>query len=307
MKAFKDIEIFTRTAELGSLSQAARSLGLTPAAASAALKRVEEDVDALLMIRSTRSLRLTQEGALYLRYCQQALKLMTEGRDATHAIHAAARGTLRVSVSSDFGRNLLAPWLDDFQARHPEFQIRLYLSDQVSNVVKEEVDIAIRYGVPPDSTQIAVPLAANNRRILCASPEFIARAGAPATPYDLVNFNCLCFMVGERVHEQWQFTHTQKDDEVLVAVSGNCSSNDGDMVRRWAISGKGISCKSELDVAGDIRAGRLVRVCPDWQGELAPLYLVVADRRQLSPMVRVMKTFLQQKCEQLVQGADTER
>nr|WP_173645511.1 LysR family transcriptional regulator [Marinobacterium profundum] len=299
MKAFKDIEIFTRTAELGSLSEAARSLGITPSAASAALKRVEEDVDALLIVRSTRSLRLTQEGTLYLRYCQQALKLMTEARDATRSIHTAPGGTLRVSVSSDFGRNLLAPWLDDFQTTHPEFQIRLILSDHVSNVIKEEVDIAIRYGVPPDSTQIAVPLAPSNRRILCASPEFIARAGQPATPYDLVNYNCLCFMVGDRVHDQWHFLNRHKQDEAMITVTGNCSSNDGDMVRRWAVSGKGIAYKSELDVTADLRAGRLVQVCREWQGEVAPLYLVVADRRQLSPLVRVMKEFLQQKCEGL--------
>lgn len=290
MKTLQDLELFVRTAELGSLSAAARRLELTPAAASAALKRLEAALQAPLFVRSTRSLRLTAEGDMFLRHCRQALDLLAEGRAAVTSGRAVVRGVLQLSLPSDLGRNVLLPWLDAFQQRHQAVALRLQLSDRLADVYRQPVDLTIRYGTLPDSSLVALPLVPGNRRVLCASPDYLARAGAPASPAELVDHNCLCFMLGEAVHDRWRFF--RDGQETSVAVHGDRVSDDGDVVRRWALAGHGLAYKSRLDVHADLQAGRLVAVCADWQGEPAPLNLLCADRRQLSPAVQQLRDFL---------------
>ncbi|WP_323001956.1 LysR family transcriptional regulator [Denitromonas sp.] len=290
MKTLQDLELFVRTAELGSLSAAARRLELTPAAASAALKRLEAALQAPLFVRSTRSLRLTAEGEVFVQHCRQALELLAEGRAAVTSGRAVVRGVLQLSLPSDLGRNVLLPWLDAFQQHHPAVALRLQLSDRLADVYRQPVDLTIRYGTLPDSSLVALPLVPGNRRVLCASPDYLARAGVPASPAELVGHNCLCFMLGEAVHDRWRFF--RDGQEQSVAVRGDRVSDDGDVVRRWALAGHGLAYKSRLDVHADLQAGRLVAVCADWQGELAPLNLLCADRRQLSPAVQQLRDFL---------------
>ena len=290
MKTLQDLELFVRTAELGSLSAAARRLELTPAAASAALKRLEAALQAPLFVRSTRSLRLTAEGEVFVQHCRQALELLAEGRAAVTSGRAVVRGVLQLSLPSDLGRNVLLSWLDAFQQHHPAVALRLQLSDRLADVYRQPVDLTIRYGTLPDSSLVALPLVPGNRRVLCASPDYLARAGVPASPAELVGHNCLCFMLGEAVHDRWRFF--RDGQEQSVAVRGDRVSDDGDVVRRWALAGHGLAYKSRLDVHADLQAGRLVAVCADWQGELAPLNLLCADRRQLSPAVQQLRDFL---------------
>ncbi|HEU4537521.1 MAG TPA: LysR family transcriptional regulator, partial [Polyangiaceae bacterium] len=175
MKAEQGLALFVATADAGSLSAAARRLGLTPAAASAALKRLEAELGALLFVRSTRSLRLTPEGERFLHYGRRALLLLREGREAVARGHDAAGGTLQVSAPSDLGRRHVLAWLDEFQARQPGLRLRLQLSDRLAGLHREPVDVALRYGKPRDSALVALPVAPYNRRVLCASPDYLAR------------------------------------------------------------------------------------------------------------------------------------
>ncbi len=290
MKALQDLDIFVRTAELGSLSAAARRLDLTPAAASAALKRLEASLQAPLFVRSTRSQRLTAEGEVFLLHCQQALDLLASGREAVVSGRGVVRGVLQLSLPSDLGRNVLLPWLDEFQAVHPQLELRLQLSDRIADVYRQPVDLAIRYGSLPDSSLVALPLLPGNRRVLCASPGYLARAGTPQTPGELTEHNCLCFMLGEAVHDRWRFYRDGR--ETTLRVRGDRVSDDGEAVRRWALAGHGLAYKSHADVHADLCAGRLVAVCDDWQGEPSPLNLLCADRRQLSPAVQQLREFL---------------
>ncbi|MBY4676913.1 LysR family transcriptional regulator [Marinobacterium arenosum] len=298
MRFIKDLELFVHTAETGSLSAAARLLDLTPAAASAALKRLEAELDTPLVVRSTRSLRLTHEGELFLRHCRQALQLLADGKEAVQTGRALVRGVLQVSVPSDFGRNLLLPWLDRFQAQYPEVRVRLQLSDRIADIYRQPVDIALRYGAPADSSFIALPLAPANHRVLCAAPAYLARAGTPTSPAQLADHNCLCFMLGEQTHDRWRFSDGER--QLSVIVNGDRLADDGDAVRRWALAGRGIAYKSLLDVVEDLRSGRLVRLCTDWQGEAAPLNLICPDRRQLNPAVQALREFLAAQCEALL-------
>ena len=169
---------------------------------------------------------------------------------------------------SDLGRNVLLPWLDAFQAEHPGIDIRLQLADRVANVYSEPVDAAFRYGKPQDSSLVALPLAADHRRVLCAAPAYLAAHGMPDTPHALAEHQGLCFMLGEDVHDRWRFWDAA-GQEVVVRVRSRNVANDGDVVRRWAVLGRGIAYKSYFDAADDLAAGRLVPLCHQLMGQLA--------------------------------------
>lgn len=301
MNALRDFELFLLVADCGSLSAAARRLDITPAAASIGLKRLEAELGAQLFLRSTRSLRLTDQGQIFLEHCRQAVQLLADGKEALLTGNAALRGVLQLSLPSDFGRHVVLPWLDEFQAINPDLTLRLLLTDRPADIYRHPVDLALRYGNLADSALVALPIAPDNRRILCASPAYIERHGRPETPNDLGGHNCLCFLLGDYVHDRWRFF--QGDREFSVQVKGNRISDDGDVARRWAIAGQGIAYKSALDVAGDLRAGRLIRLCPGFTGEPAPLHLLCADRRQISPLVKALREFVAERCAGLLATA----
>ncbi len=288
-----DLELFVLAAESGSVSSAGRRIGISPATASASLKRLEESVGARLFLRSTRSQRLTGEGEIFLEHCQQALRTLNDGREALNAGRAVIQGVLQISLPSDLGRNVLLPLIDEFQARHSLLQIRLHCSDRVADVFRQPVDIALRYGELPDSSLIALPIAPTNRRILCAAPSYLLRYGTPAQPSELVEHNCLTYQLSDKAHDRWTFIRDGLSTSVQVC--GNRTSDDGEIVRRWAVAGCGIAYKSALDVISDVREGRLIRLCQEWQTEAAPLYLICIDRRQLNPVVQLLRAFLVEK------------
>ncbi|MDF3843438.1 LysR family transcriptional regulator [Pseudomonas citronellolis] len=297
MLRFDDLQLFVRTAERGSLSAAARELEVSPAVASAALKRLEGALQARLFARSTRSLRLTAEGEQFLAHARASLQSLEEGRQLLAGGRSEIAGPLQVSAPSDLGRNVLLPWLDEFQTQHPRLVLRLLLSDRQADLYRQPVDVAIRLGQPPDSSLVALPLAPDNRRVLCGAPAYFALHGRPQRPQDLARHNCLLYMLGGRVHERWRF-----GDET-VEVGGDRVSDDADVVRRWAVAGRGLVYKSWLDVAADVRAGRLEVALADQRGEAAPLNLFCTHRAQLSPPVTLLREFVQQRCAEHLRGA----
>lgn len=204
MRGLQDLQILVRTAERGSVSAAARELGVSPAVASLAIKRLEDELGCVLCLRSTRSLRLTQHGERFVAHARQMLASYQQALAELHPQAAPLREVLHLSMPSDFGRNLALGWLDDFQRAHPHVQLRLSLSDRLADMYREPVDLAIRFGLPPDSNLVALPLA-ECRRVLCAAPSYLARHGAPGCPQALAEHNCLCFTVGERLHNRWRF------------------------------------------------------------------------------------------------------
>ena len=298
IKNLHDVEIFVLAAESGSLSAAARTLELSPAVASAGLKRLEAELGVVLLLRSTRSLRLTAAGERFLPAARLALGGLKDAIEEMSTGHQVIRDHLQISMPSDLGRNQMLGWLDRFQCRYPDVSLRIQLSDRLADIYRQPVDIAIRYGRLADSGLVALPLLPDNRRVLCAAPAYLARAGNPASPTDLARHNCLRYQLADDVHEQWHFFRER--EEISVAVGGNRVSDDGDAVRRWAVGGFGVANKSQLDVIADLRSGRLVRLCPEWSGEAAPLSLICADRRQLSPIVALLRDHLRQCCEDVM-------
>lgn len=298
MKALTDLRLFVRTADAGSLSAAARQLDLSPAVASAALKRLEGELGSRLFVRTTRSLRLTQAGERFLDHAREALRTLDEGRQSLRGDAARLSGELRISAPSDLGRNVLLPWLDAFQHQHPDLQLRLHLSDRIADIHRQPVDVALRYGVPQESSLVALPLQPNNRRVLVASPEYLSRAGTPQTPHALGSHACLRFMLADELHTHWRFTDPD-GKPCRVRVEGAHVSDDGDVVHRWALAGLGIAYKSWLDVCADVDAARLQVLCRDWAGEASPLHMVVPDRRLISPAVQRLRDTLLARCDAL--------
>ncbi|MGF1739454.1 LysR family transcriptional regulator [Photobacterium satsumensis] len=295
MKALNDLKIFIETAKQHSLSAAARNMDITPAAASAALKRLENEIGALLFIRSTRNLRLTQQGEQFLNYCEQAVGLMTEACSTITEGQTEFQGVIKLSMPSDCGRNLLLGWIDEFMELHPKLEIRVQLTDGLADMYTQPVDVALRYGQPSDSSLVALPIAGRNKRVLCASPGYLAKHGYPDSPEELTAHNCLCFALGDSLYNRWRFYH--QDQEVTLVVKGNRYANDGEAVRRWALAGKGIAYKSFLDTKDDLQAGRLIEIDIGRETEPAPLYLVCASRRVINPQIQALREFLTGKAE----------
>lgn len=298
MSSTLDLEVFVRTADTGSLSAAARGLNLTPAAASIALKRLETRLGIRLLARSTRSMRLTEEGARYLDSVRLALETLREGERAIKQQGQSLSGLLQLSAPSDFGRNVLLGWLDEFKVEHPDIRLQLLLNDSNADLFRDTVDVALRFGVPRDSSLVALPVVPGHHRIPCASPDYLARHGTPRTPTDLAQHSTLRYMRRGQANSTWSFHQGGLRQE--VEVTGDYLSDDGEIVRRWALAGHGIAYKANLDVARDFKAGRLVPLLPDWQGEPTPFNLMCPHRLQVSERVKVLHRFLQARCQALL-------
>lgn len=289
-----DLTLFVRAAALGSFSHAAREVDLLPGQVSAAIKRLEAELGIRLFARSTRSLRLTAEGEQYLPFAKGALDMLQEGTERVRAEDAALQGTLQIAAPSDIGRNTILPWLGEFRAHHPGLTLRLYLSDNVTDVFRDPVDVALRYGRIGDASFIALPIVPENRRVLVASPGYLQRRGRPRSLDDLARHDCLLYTMHGRPYDKWRFG--DGDGRRVIAVSGPLLTDDGEAVHRWAVAGQGIAYKSWLDVAADIRAGRLEVLLPEIPGEAAPFNLICPHRKQFSPAVRLLHAGLRDVC-----------
>lgn len=291
-----DIRLFVEAASLGSLSAAGRRMGLSPAAASARLTKLEAALDTRLFERTTRQLRLTDEGSLYLRHCQQALRALDDGRAALQTGRGAMLGKLRVAATSDFGRNVLKGWLDEFSARHPDVPFGLVLADNLSDLMQDDIDIAIRFGVLPESSMMARRLAPN-RRVLCASPAHVEQHGAPRHPGELERFRCIVLGAHAGSSVDWQFTREGEVASYAVPVDTSMDTNDGAIARAWAVDGRGIALKSLWDIGSDLLAGRLVPVMPEWRAPEAPVHAVFPRGRYMPTRVRALLDFLVERFE----------
>ena len=295
-----DLQVLVQTARGGTLTAAAHALGLTPAAASATLKRLETQLGARLFERATRAMPLTPQGQTLLDYAVRAFELLDEGESLVTADRGELVGTLRVAAPADLTRSTLLPWFDEFLALHPGVQLSLSVGDRLLDVMRDEVDVALRYGLLADSRLVARPFALSHP-LLTAAPAYIRRHGAPKAPQDLVHHNCLTFDRGGRRHRNWRFAQNGQWTE--VRVKGDRSVDDASLAREWAVAGRGITLKSALDVRDDIAAGRLVRLLPDWETEPYPLHALLPSGRFVPARVRALVDFLAAKFEGLKSAA----
>ncbi len=292
MDRIGDIALFLRVLDLGSISAAARSLDLSVAVASQRLKRLERDLGVRLLHRTTRQLHPTPEGLLLAEQGRVLVEDLEALADGLRRTGSGVAGTLRVTMSSTFGRLYISPLLPEFLARHPGVRVSVDLNDVKVDLVSAGMDMAIRIGALEDSSLIARQLA-SNRRVLCASPDYLERHGAPRTPADLAAHECLLLVGSQGRQDVWRLR--DGDREIAVRVAGRIESNQGELLRDAAVAGLGIALHSSWHVVDDLRAGRLQIVLPDYPLPDTGIYALMPQRRLMPPRVRAFVEFLAEK------------
>lgn len=292
MYTLSDLQLFLRTADTSNLSAAARQLQITPAAASAALKRLEHSLQVRLFERSTRALRLTAEGELFRDYCSRALDILSDGEAQVRQGRRALAGTVHLAAPTDLTRALLMPWLDEFQTLYPEVELVVHVSDTLQDLLRDTLQLALRYGSLPDS-RLQARLLHPGGRVLAAAPAYLEQHGHPQTPEQLVDHACLTFYTQGQVNKRWTFYRAGKP--VTVTVKGRRSCDDSSLARAWALQGKGLIYKCGLELQDDLQAGRLQALLPDYGMEAIPLHAVYVGSKYLPLRVRVLLDFFIEK------------
>jgi DNA-binding transcriptional LysR family regulator len=248
-----EMEVMARLVQAGSLSAAARSLGLSPSAISRTLQRIEARLGVRLVTRTTRAIALTPEGEAYHRSC---LRILAELEQAEREItdQSILRGKLRVTTSLAFGSRCLVPLLPPFLTQHPGVRVEVNLTDTVVDLVLERTDVAIRVG-PLSSSSLTARKIGENRRVVVAAPSYLAAHGTPAVPDDLLKHNCLEFNF-RRATTGWPFRIA--GHEQVLPISGNVEANNGETIRQMAVAGIGIARLGLFLVEEDLRAKTLV-------------------------------------------------
>ncbi|MEE8662067.1 MAG: LysR family transcriptional regulator [Acetobacter sp.] len=282
------LRIFIDIADHGSLAVTARARGCVPSAITASLQRLEQHVGARLVLRSTRKLSLTPEGEIFLQRCRSTLGDLDEAIDQV-CDNGPLKGTIRLTAINDFGRSTLSRVINDFQALHPEVRFELSLGDEVVDLIEGGYDLAIRTG-PLFDSRLTARLILRSRRSVCASPDYWLRHGKPCHPEELKEYNCLVLARVANPQVVWPFVDGKR--RISIHVSGNRMTNDGGLLRHWAIEGLGVVLKSDYDVAADITAGRLEKVLESFNGVDVNLYAVHAAGRQPSRRVSAFIDFL---------------
>lgn len=287
-----DLQVFLRAAELGGFSLAARELHLSAGAVSKQIARLERALGVRLFERSTRRMRVTDEGRAAADEARQVF--VHVGRLAELAARSKNElsGVIRVTAPAPLGRRFVAPALASFRQLHPAVELELRLSDHIVDLMKEELDLALRIGKLKSSSLIARPLA-SYRRSLVASPGYLQERGRPRRPADLPAHSCLVFAYPGELQNTWSFVRGAQRSR--VEVNGALRSDSGDVLQSWCAAGLGISLREPWDVFEDLAAGRLVRVLPAWQSEPVTLSAVRVHRDRVSRRVEVLIEFLRER------------
>lgn len=289
MKLRSDLAFFTTLVKCGSLSAAAREYDVTPSAVSKWLAQLEGRLGVRLIARNTRRISLTNEGETYLAEGRRILGEIDELERAISSSQAAPIGLLKVHATLGFGRAFVAPAISKFSALYPDLEIQLILTDRSVSLAEGAVDVAVRFGPPPDGRVTARKIASHRRRIF-ASPIYLKGRVRPAVPHDLVTHNCLIVRQDDVAYGQWHFSKGQQTQ--TVKVRGNLSSNDGAAVLTWALQGHGVLMRSEWDAAPFVRTGDLEVLLDDYALPDADIYAVYPQKQNLAAKVRVFVDFL---------------
>jgi len=280
---------FAKVVELNGFSAAAREIGVSKSAVSKQVARLEDDMGARLLNRTTRRLSLTEPGRAFY---QGALRVLLEAEEAEQAVthlSSAPRGILKVSAPMSFGVRHVAPLMPHFMSDFPELSIELDLNDRVVDLVEEGYDLALRIVDMQDSILIARRLAPS-KSLLCASPEYLARQGVPKVLKDLTDHECLLYKY-QATGDSWRFQGP--GGERRIRISSRLRANNGDALLQIALGGLGIVLLPSFICNQDVRAGRLVRVLPEWSVRSGiDINAVYPANRNLSPKVRVFIDFL---------------
>ena len=290
MDNVKAMRLFLTVVQTGSLSGAGRQSGFSPASVSRQITALEDDLGVRLLNRTSRRLSLTEAGQVYLEHAERLLHDIDELRDAVSQMAVKPRGTLRIQSRISLGTQHVAPLIPTFLALYPDLKIDLWLTDNDLDLTEHGIDLAIRTGNLSDSTLIGRRLA-SSQRVICASPEYWAEYGKPATPEALMDHNCLTyrFEFGTAA-ALWQF-RIDTGQSINIQVAGNFQTNNGEALRVATLSGLGVAMLPAWSVKDHLKAGSLERVLSDYETTVSDLdfgiYAVYLSRRNLSAKTRL--------------------
>jgi len=274
------LKLFVRLASTNNISMAGQEMGLSPAVASAHINKLEEGLGVRLVHRTTRKVSLTQEGEAFLPRAEDVLASIELAKGAIGVGSTSPSGTLRITAPASFGRIHLIPALKGFLQAYPNLKVDLRFSDSVIDLVEGGFDLAIRNAELKDSTLVARKLAVD-KRMLCASPEYIEQFGEPKHPNELKNHNCIVLAGGDN----WAFKTEQ--GQLNVSVSGNIRTDNGDAMRDATADGLGISLNATWSAYQELADGRLIEILKDYPlASEAAIWAVYPSSRLIAPKVR---------------------
>ena len=283
-----EMEVFAMVAEHGSLSGAARALGLTPSAISRIITRTEQRIGTRLLLRTTRAITFPAEGEAYLRGARRILADMAEVEDAI-ADQGAPKGRLRVSAALGHGRMAIVPLVAAFSARYPNIVVDLTLGDEIVDILGGQADVAIRFGDLPDSPLTARRIG-DTGQVVVASPDYLQQHGTPLEPNDLLRHNCLRFNF-RRAQPDWPFAQNGKT--FSLKINGNIECSSGEALAQLARLGAGIARIGTFTVAEDLQRGHLVPLLEPWNpGDREPIHVVFVGGASMPARIRVFVDFL---------------
>lgn len=291
MDLFDAMQMFVRVVERGSFSAVARELNLGQPAVSKQIRGLEQHLGGALFARSTRHLALTDQGQRFYSHSKEILASLDTARLSFTRGQEQIAGPLRVAAPVSFGRLCIAPLIGEFLARHPQVQIDLKLNDQNEDVLKENIDVAIRIGVVKNEGLVAVSLGASPRRVY-AAPAYLQQHGTPLEPADLARHNCLGFTLLEH-YDVWRFD--QQDKQHRVTIKGNVTSNSSEAIREMVLSGLGISLSPQWLFAADVHQGTVSSLLDAYQPVALPISAVFSQDRRRSARTRAFVDFLRER------------
>ncbi|HZZ24934.1 MAG TPA: LysR family transcriptional regulator [Roseiarcus sp.] len=277
-----ELRTFVRIVGAGSLSAASREMGLVLSVVSKRLASLERRTEVRLIARSTRSLALTEEGQHLFERAQRILAEVDEAEAALTHGRAEPQGVLRVSAPYALGRAHVSPVCRDLVRAYPKISVELVLTDRFVELIDERMDVVVRIGAPRDSDLVMRKLA-DNYRVVVAAPDYLESRGAPAVPQDLTRHECILYRSAET---SWRLVGPA-GKAVQLTLASHLRCNNGEVAHDWALAGCGLIMKSWVDVALDVRAGRLIRVLPEWRSEPTPVCALFPSNPRLPLRVRL--------------------
>ncbi|PXX37866.1 LysR family transcriptional regulator [Undibacterium pigrum] len=288
MDKLRSMEVFVAVVDAGSFTAAAAQCEISPVMVGKHIQFLEKLLGARLLTRTTRRQSLTELGVQYAEQCKAILSQISEAESGAARMRGGARGVLKITSPVTFGSEMLAPAMVDYLATYPEMRADLHMNDRLVDVVEDGFDAAIRIGQLEDSTLVARPLRPYSMMI-CAAPAYLKRRGIPRTPADLTAHECLDFLHWNR-HVRWRLTkETEEATEIPVS---RLRSNNGQALKSAAVAGFGIVMQSELLLASEVAAGRLVPLMEDYVPAPRPMHLLYPRDRQPTPKLSTFIDFM---------------
>ena len=287
----KDLITFMRVAKLQSFSKAAQNLNISKTVVTTRINDLEKELGMSLLARTTREVNLTTDGHNFFKHCEIILK-QVENLDDFLDSYKGISGTLRIVLPPYFSRYHIVPHLAEFLKKYPDLKLDTFLTENPINIIEEGFDLQIRIQIPEEEN-LQVAKLMMNRKIICASPQYLAKHGAPQSPQDLLQHNCLVF--GE--NSVWKFKHkTKKTITELRDMKGSVKCDNGEIIKELTLAGLGITLKSISDIENEVKEKKLIVLLKDYEAvNETQFYAVYPNGRNTSPKIKAFVDFFQKK------------